>query len=774
MPIPRFSLQEPFQAATTAVVVLALFTCVAWQPASAYTSSGSSDEAGGPSSIHGQQPSRTVRITGAAPSGYTPSQVRAAYGFNQIPNQGQGQTIAIVDPTDDPTVESDLQSFDNYFHLPACTTQNGCFRKVYANGNQPPPGTEDRQVEIALDVEWAHAIAPSASIVLVEAQTNADGSLNLADLLLGVDVAVAQGASIVSMSWGVTEFVSEGTYDYHFEVPGVTFCAADGDSGHEALYPAASPYVVGVGGTILVLLTAAPPANPLQSDYGSETAWPRTGGGTSSYESEPAYQSSVQGTGFRGIPDLAYDAFNTPVYISYDGLQWVTQVGTSIGSPQTAALFAIANSMRFAAGKETLTQALPDLYSFTYADFHDITTGSNGNCGSQCQAGPGYDFVTGIGTPKANALSSDLVRLGGEAIYSPLHSFASFDGASPQGGLVQASDGNFYGTTETGGEYNNGTVFRYNVSTQQVTVLHSFNGTDGNQPLANLIQATDGNLYGVTKFAGNGGDGTVFRIDLAGQNFAIVHSFSGRTDGAEPFGGVIQGADGNLYGTTYLGGQNGGGTAFKMDLNGNIITHHDFPISQNDGAQPTASFVQGKDGNFYNTTLAGGASNAGTIFVMDSNATVTVLHSISPADGISTLLQSPLLQGMDGSLYGEAQGGGAYTFGAVFKIDTTGENFLVLHSFSGPDGTNPSGGLIQVSSGTFYGTTIGAGAGPGETFQMDISGNVVPLDVFRGDPDGSQPLAGVIQGSDGSLYGTASMGGTSNDGIIFKITFQFD
>jgi uncharacterized repeat protein (TIGR03803 family) len=354
-----------------------------------------------------------------------------------------------------------------------------------------------------------------------------------------------------------------------------------------------------------------------------------------------------------------------------------------------------------------------------------------------------------------------------------LHSFgASGDGINPQGGLVQANNGNFYGTTVRGGAYNNGTIFKLDATSGQVTILHSFNGgVDGNQPWAGLIQATDGNLYGTTVFPGPANcssGGTVFRIDLGGQNFAVIHCFNGSTDGAEPQGGVIQGKDGYLYGTTYAGGPNGGGTAFKMDLNGNILAQHSFG-SSNDGANPTANFTESADGNFYNTTLAGGSSGAGTIFVMDSNANVTILHSISSADGISTLQFSPLCS-VGNTLYGEALTGGSYSYGVIFKIDTTGQNFSVVHSFSGSDGTNPIGGLLQ-TNGVFYGTTEGAGSGPGEVFEMSTSGSVVQLHVFKGAPsDGAQPMSGVIQATDGNLYGTTYAGGTYNDGTIFKLT----
>ncbi len=357
--------------------------------------------------LYAHPPIKITAVNDAGPNGYSPAQVRAAYSINAIPNQGQGQVVAIVDAYDNPNVEADLQQFDSNYHLATCTTQNGCFKKVYATGTQPP-GNTNWGLEMALDVEWSHAIAPAAQILLVEAADNSFDSL-----LLAVDVAVANGASVVSMSWGGGEDPTEVDYDFHFQVPGVTFCASSGDSGHGAQYPAASPYVVGVGGTTLVLLYAVPPPSPFTSNYGNESAWHSSGGGTSSYELEPTYQQVVQQTGFRGIPDVGYLATNTPIYDTYGFSGWVTVQGTSIGSPQWAAILGLANSSRVAAGKGTLTQTLTDLYNYpnspNYANYHDVTMGNNGNCGAQCQAAAGYDYITGIGTPIGNKLVATLV-----------------------------------------------------------------------------------------------------------------------------------------------------------------------------------------------------------------------------------------------------------------------------------------------------------------------------------------------------------------------------
>ncbi|MGA2131819.1 MAG: S53 family peptidase [Bryobacteraceae bacterium] len=334
------------------------------------------------------------------PTGIFPAQMVTAYGFSATSNQGQGQIIGIVDAYDDPKIESDLGVFSTQFGLPSCTTANGCFQKIYATGTAPKPNSNWAS-EISLDVEWSHAIAPQAKIMLVEASGQ-----TTAELYQAVDVAVANGATVVSMSWGFNEYSEEVDSDSHFTVPGVTFVAASGDSGHGVLYPSASPYVVAVGGTELTLNS--------NGTWKSEVAWSGSGGGASAYEAEPSYQASAQTTGSRSTPDVAYDAdpkTGVPIYISegiYGLLGWVEVGGTSMASPEWAALFAIANSLRAAGDKAPLNQVQYELYTIT-ADYHDIVSGSNGTCGAECTAGPGYDFVTGLGSPMANLVIPALV-----------------------------------------------------------------------------------------------------------------------------------------------------------------------------------------------------------------------------------------------------------------------------------------------------------------------------------------------------------------------------
>ncbi|MGC2109406.1 MAG: S8 family serine peptidase, partial [Candidatus Korobacteraceae bacterium] len=245
------------------------------------------------------------------------------------------------------------------------------------------------------------------------------------DLYAAVQVAVSApyNATVVSMSWGEGEFSGENQYDSYFcnitngNGQPVTFFAASGDGGHGTIYPSASPCVIAAGGTQLALSTTEPGSSPFSIDYGHEMAWSGSGGGVSSQEAQPSYQNpacAAWSTTQRCVPDIASVSFEIPVYDTYSENGWVPVEGTSISSPDWASFLTLVNSLRVAAGKSTLSQANYDLYQAYYSSnygtaFHDITTGTNGSCGSQCDAGTGYDLVTGIGTYQANNLYSILV-----------------------------------------------------------------------------------------------------------------------------------------------------------------------------------------------------------------------------------------------------------------------------------------------------------------------------------------------------------------------------
>jgi uncharacterized repeat protein (TIGR03803 family) len=306
---------------------------------------------------------------------------------------------------------------------------------------------------------------------------------------------------------------------------------------------------------------------------------------------------------------------------------------------------------------------------------------------------------------------------------------------------------------------------------QTFTSLHSFDYTDGALPRAGLIQGTDGNLYGTTSSAGANDAGTVFKITQDGT-LTTLYSFCSQRDcpdGFYPLAGLVQGMDGNLYGTTVSGGGlpvclkgQGCGTVFKIALGGTLTTLHSFDLR--DGANPTAALVQGTDGSFYGTTNGGGlGGDRGTVFKISLDGTLKTLHSFTgTADGENPL--AALIQATDGNFYGTTGYGGADGGGTVFRITPTGA-LTTLYAFDGTDGANPNAGLVQATDGNLYGTAYGDGANDGGTiFEITTGGAVTVLYSFcaqSGCPDGKIPYAPLVQDTNGNLYGTTSNGGGS-------------
>ena len=331
---------------------------------------------------------------------YSPTQIRHAYGVDQLAvgTTGTGQKIGIVDAYGDPSIQTDLNNFCSYYKISSTTVTI-----LYPQG-KPTTGNSGWALETALDVEWAHAIAPGASIILSVAK-----SASLSDLLGAVDAAVSAGATVVSMSWGATESAGISAYDSHFQASGVTFVASSGDSGEAAApfeveWPASSPYVVSVGGTTLYLDASG---NRITSPP-SETAWSSSGGGISAVYSAPAFQIawlSSWGIPNRTVPDVSYVADpNTGVGVVY-GPYLYEFGGTSVGAPQWAALIALANQSRTprVGGNHDIYAVAGTPPTINPANFIDITSGHNGS-DTDDLSGPGYDLMTGLGSPVANNL----------------------------------------------------------------------------------------------------------------------------------------------------------------------------------------------------------------------------------------------------------------------------------------------------------------------------------------------------------------------------------
>jgi subtilase family serine protease len=317
-----------------------------------------------------------------SPSGYNPPDLQSAYKLPYA-TAGSGQTVAIVDAYNDPNAESDLGVYRSQFGLTACTTANGCFRKVnQTGGTNYPRGDKGWAEEISLDLDMVSAICPNCHILLVEASTNSFSNLSTA-----VDEAATLGANEISNSYGGSEFSSEVSAQSHYNHAGIAITASSGDSGYGVQFPAASQYVTAVGGTTL---------NRASNTRGwSETVWSGAGSGCSAYIPKPSWQTD-SGCSRRTVADVAADAdpnTGVSVYDTYHETGWLVFGGTSVASPIIASVYALAgNAVSVNYGSYS--------YSHTSSLF-DVTSGSNGSCGGSylCTGEVGYDGPTGNGTP---------------------------------------------------------------------------------------------------------------------------------------------------------------------------------------------------------------------------------------------------------------------------------------------------------------------------------------------------------------------------------------
>jgi uncharacterized repeat protein (TIGR03803 family) len=372
--------------------------------------------------------------------------------------------------------------------------------------------------------------------------------------------------------------------------------------------------------------------------------------------------------------------------------------------------------------------------------------------------------------------------------FTNLLSFDGTDGALPYAGLVQGTDGDFYGTTYNGGTYGYGTVFKITAA-GRLTTLYSFCPgqvcTDGQYPNAGLVEATNGNFYGTTPSGGPNGDGNIFEVTPVGKLTSIYlfcPQVSVCPDGSAPYAGLVQAINGRLYGATTAGGigscaAGGCGTIFEITLSGTLTTLYSFCSVVNsqgycaDGNTPFAGPVQAADGQFYGTTELGGAYNQGTFFQMTPSGKLTTLYSFCAqvdGSGYCTDGNYPLpapVQASNGNLYGTTYLGGPSNSGTVYEITPAGK-LATLHNFcSRPgcaDGAGPRASLIQATDGNLYGTT------PGTLFAVRLSGTLTTLHTFSSS-DGSIVNAGLVQGTNGTFYGTAVYGGASADGTVFSL-----
>jgi uncharacterized repeat protein (TIGR03803 family) len=411
-------------------------------------------------------------------------------------------------------------------------------------------------------------------------------------------------------------------------------------------------------------------------------------------------------------------------------------------------------------------QSIQPIYSFTNHSpanpYAGLTLGPDGNFyGSTFSGGS-----SGAGT---------VFRITTNGALTVLANFAGTNGANPQGALTLGPDGAFYGTTSSAGggpdEMGYGTVFRITTNGSLTTLLH-FAGTNGSQPFAGLTLGPDGNFYGTTAFGGptttepHDGNGTVFRITTNGT-LTTLFRFA-RTNGATPQAGLTLGPDGNFYGTTAQGGSNTSGTVFRITTNGALTTLVNFNYTNN-GAHPFAGLTLGPDGNLYGTTAYSGTpgTGGGTVFRITTGGVLTTLtnfHGVNLPEGALALAP-------DGSFYGTTfNGGGPYGYGTVFRITTNG-TLTTLAKFANTNGANPFAALTLGPDGSFYGSTVNGGNGgsgsQGTIFQITTGGALTTLYDFV-NSIGANPQAGLTLGPDGNFYGTTGDGG--DGGTVFRVT----
>jgi uncharacterized repeat protein (TIGR03803 family) len=358
--------------------------------------------------------------------------------------------------------------------------------------------------------------------------------------------------------------------------------------------------------------------------------------------------------------------------------------------------------------------------------------------------------------------------------YSVLHSFAGVDGATPSSSLTLDADGNLYGTTRAGGASGAGTVFKLD-SAGNESVLYNFTGKkDGDSPQYGVVLDSAGNLYGTTVVGGASKLGVFFKLDRNNHE-TVLHSFGTGLDGRYPTGDLFADSAGNFYGTTDTGGDHNWGTVFRLDQNGTETVLYSFKGSP-DASNPRTTLIRDSAGNFYGLTVQGGPSPGwGTIFKLDPSGTETVLYNFAAGkDGRYPF--GGLVRDSLGNFYGTTSGGGnVRDEGTIFKLNKAGKKSVLYRFNSKTASYGPLAGLVRDSAGNLYGTTAGAAwigrtLYHGTVFKLDAHRVPTLLHLFTGGNDGGLPTAALIQDSAGNLYGTATVGGTHNLGVVFKIT----
>jgi uncharacterized repeat protein (TIGR03803 family) len=582
--------------------------------------------------------------------------------------------------------------------------------------------------------------------------------------------------------------------------PNVTYTPAAGYQGADsftfkvqngaALSPAATVSITVMPGT--------PTATPQSLNVAFNTGQAITLSGTDpdvppltltyAIAAQPAH-GTITGT----APAVTYTP--SPGYHGADSFTFTAGNGTNTSAPATVSL-TVATGMPVADGQTTsttlntpkaitLTGSDPDVpplpltFTVVSSPMHGVLTGTAPNLlytPTTAYNGPdSFAFTVNNGT-NTSAAATVVISIGNPLIVEPIIPVSGTTaGSFPKAPLVQGIDGNFYGTTSTGGSSNLGTLFKV-TSAGVITTIVNFYGANGATPLGGLIVASDGNFYGTTSAGGNNSLGTIFKLTVGGTFSTLVHCTS--TTGTGPKAALLQAIDGNFYGTTSAGGSLFSGTVFKMTTAGVVTVLHNFSGfgATATGATSLASLIQASDGNLYGTTSSGGANSNGTVFKITTGGTLTTLLSFTGTTGlfVGATSQAALVQGSDGLLYGTTNSGGTGNIGTVFKVTTTG-TFTNLVSFTGTTGaalgTGSQSTLLQwATDGNFYGTTPNGGATNfGTLFRITPAGVFTTLRSFSSaSTDIYSPNSGLILGTDGNFWGTGSNGAASFKGGVYK------
>jgi uncharacterized repeat protein (TIGR03803 family) len=763
----------------------------------------------------------TPYATGSGPRGnFLGDDFRRAYAAGLALN-GDGQSIGLLEF--DGYFPNDIAMYKALAGLPDVPLAN-----VRLNGFNGSPGPNN--IEVALDIEMAIAMAQGLSNVLVYEGANGNDILNR--------MATDNLARQLSSSWSFGQQI-DPTRDQIFQqfaAQGQTFFQASGDLGAWAggiSPPFDNPMITVVGGTSLT-------TSNTDGSWAGETAWGGGGGGVSTVYSIPAWQQGIStstnqaSATMRNIPDVAAVADDQIWVIVNNGEQGVIG-GTSAAAPLWAGLCALANERAAQSLQPSVGFLNPALYaigrSAAYvSSFHDVTSGNNTNGTSPNRffAVPGYDLCTGWGTPSAAGLIDALLSPAGALRVMPLNSM-NFLGAvgGPFSSTVQhwsltnasgrpvpwsaASSATWLEVSPAGGVQNsaapvtlvipvltsataelpagiyNATVWFTNETEQRVearqltleiaslpvlapdttlTRLRSFSGGDDGANPNGMVEGNDGTFYGTTRHAGGNDWGIIYKGGFSG-GVSPLYAFGGRSDGASPFAALVGGNDGFFYGTTLQGGAFDNGTIFRVSHEGSFSNL--FSLSVASGDLPYASLTVGGDGTLFGTGYQGGDFGRGTVFSFSTNGTQRTLRSFSNGND-GGHLAGGVIQAEDGFLYGTTFKGGVYGYGTVFRLGTNGL-LTTLVSFDFTNGAFPIATLAQDVDGTLYGTTTqGGSAGYGTVFKIDASGQFSSLYSFNGAGDGREPGAALTLGADGNLYGTTVYGGAQDRGTVLRLS----